>query len=231
MHQRFHLRHVNQRHQLLLAAMAQQILKQARLRGFYELRHSDGRVDVCHRVVGVAVLDAVGPRQVLEPEARQAVVVLRPVNSLRAQRIAGAHDIQQIPARIAVLPAPGIGIVEVAVEDIARHFIVKTDVVVTHHAGIRHREQVVDATGKFCFANAFIPRFLRGDARHHHRARLRQIVIGGFTVKHLGFADDVKFVIGSDSRKLRRSVQRRMGTKGFVIVEQKSRARGRVRHQ
>lgn len=47
------------------------------------------------------------------------------------------------------------------------------------------------------------------------------MVIGGFTVKHLGFADDVKFVIGSDSRKLRRSVQRRMGAKGFVIVEQK----------
>lgn len=115
----------------------------------------------------------------------------------------------------------GIRIVEVAIEDIARHFIVKTDVVVTHHAGIGHREQVVDATGKFCFANAFIPRFLRRDARHHYRARLRQIVIGGLTVKHLGFADDVKFVIGTDSRKLRRSVQRRMGAKGFVIVEQK----------
>jgi hypothetical protein len=52
----------------------------------------------------------------LKPEARQALVILRPVDPFRAQGIAGAHHVQQIPARVVVLPAPGVGIVKVAIE-------------------------------------------------------------------------------------------------------------------
>jgi len=92
-------------------------------------------------------------------------------------------------------------------------------------------KQIVDAAGKFCFAHAFFPCFLRRNARNHHRARLRQIIIRGPAVKDLWLANDVEFVVGTDGSKLRRSVQRRVGAKGFVIVEQKSWARGRIRHQ
>jgi hypothetical protein len=44
-----------------------------------------------------------------KPEARQALVILRPGDPFRAQGIAGAHHVEQIPARVIVLPAPGIG--------------------------------------------------------------------------------------------------------------------------
>ena len=166
-----------------------------------------------------------------QPEAGQPFLIFRPVNALRTQGVAGAHDVEQIPARIAVLPAPGIGIVEVTIKDVARHFVIEADVVVTDHAGVGDGKQVVDASGEFCLVNAFFPRFLRGDPGDHHRAGLRQVVIRRLAVKDLGLANDVEFVVGTDGGKLRRSVQRRMRAKGFVVVEQKSRASGRVRHQ
>ena len=98
MHQGFHLRHVDKGHELLLAAVAQQILKQPGLRVFHQLRHGNGGIDVRHRVVGIAVLDAVGARQVFQPEAGQPFLIFRPVNALRTQGITGAHDVEQIPA-------------------------------------------------------------------------------------------------------------------------------------
>ena len=70
MHQRFDLRHVDQRRQLALVAVGVEIVKQARLLGFHQLRHRDGGVNVGHRVVGVAVLNAVGDGQMLKAEAR-----------------------------------------------------------------------------------------------------------------------------------------------------------------
>jgi DNA polymerase III epsilon subunit-like protein len=42
-----------------------------------------------------------------------------------AKLVQGAHHVEQIPARIAVLPAPAIRVDKVAVEDIARHFVIE----------------------------------------------------------------------------------------------------------
>ena len=98
MHQRLHLRYVDKGHELLLASVAQQIFKQPGLCGFHQLRHGNGGVNVCHRIVGIAVLDAVGARQVFQPEAGQPFLIFRPVNAFRAQGIAGAHHVEQIPA-------------------------------------------------------------------------------------------------------------------------------------
>lgn len=199
--------------------MAQQIFKQPGLRAFHQLRHGNGGIDIRHRVVGIAVLDAVGARQVFQPEAGQPFLIFRPVNALRTQGVACPHDVEQIPARVAVLPAPGIGIVEVAIENVARYFVIETDVVVTDHAGIGDGKEIVDAAGEFCLVNAFFPRFLRGDAGDHNRPGLRQVVISRFTVKDLGLANNVELVVGADGGKLRRPVQRRVRAKGFVVVK------------
>lgn len=94
MHQRFHLRYVDKGHKLLLAAMAQQILKQPGLCAFHQLCHGNGGIDVRHRVVGIAVLDTVGARQVFQPEAGQPFLIFRPVNAFRTQGVAGAHDVE-----------------------------------------------------------------------------------------------------------------------------------------
>lgn len=67
--QRFHLRHINQGDEFLLAAMAKQIVKQTRLRRFYQLRHGNRGIDIGHGVVGIAVFNAVCARQVFQPEA------------------------------------------------------------------------------------------------------------------------------------------------------------------
>ncbi|MNY54363.1 hypothetical protein D3C86_1902260 [compost metagenome] len=118
------------------------------------------------------------------------------------------------------MPAPGIRVIEIAVQDIARNFIVEADVVVAHHAGIGHGKQVVNTTGKLGFIHAFLTRFLRRNAGHHHGTRLGKIVVSRLTVKNLRLTDDIKIRIGADRRELRRPVQRRAGTKGFVIVEE-----------
>lgn len=153
----------------MLVAVLQQEIEQPRLRLFDQLGHGDGGVNVRHCVVSLRVLDAVGAREMLQAEAGEAVFVFRPDDAVRAQGVAGAHHIQQIPARVAVLPAVGIGIVEVAIEDIAAHFVIETDVVVTENAGAGHAESLVDLAGEFGFVNAFGARYLRRDAGDHHR--------------------------------------------------------------
>ena len=77
----------------------------------------------------------------------------------------------------------------------------------------------MDTTRKLRLVNSFIPRLLRRNARDHHRAGLRQIIIGGLAVKHLWLANDVEIFISTDGGKLGRPVQRRVSAKGFVIVE------------
>ncbi|MNH46313.1 hypothetical protein D3C79_1090430 [compost metagenome] len=49
--------------------MAEQVCKQLGLLGFNQLRHCDGGVDIRHRIMGIAVLNAVGASQVLKAEA------------------------------------------------------------------------------------------------------------------------------------------------------------------
>lgn len=77
MHQRFHLRHVDERRQLALIAVAVEIIKQPRLPGFHQLRHGDGGVHIGHRVMGVLVFNTVGDGQMFKPEAGQTLVILR----------------------------------------------------------------------------------------------------------------------------------------------------------
>ncbi|MPN14398.1 hypothetical protein SDC9_161725 [bioreactor metagenome] len=81
----------------------------------------------------------------------------------------------------------------------------------------------MDARSKSGFILSLFTCFLRCDTRNQHRLRLRQIIVRGFAIKDFWFTDDVEIIICADSRKLRGSVQRRMGAKGLVIVEEKTR--------
>ena len=219
MDQRLHLRNVDQRRQLALVAMTIEIVKQTRLPGFDQFCHGDGGVNVGHRVVGVAVFNIISDSQMLKAKAWQSVVVLRPVDPFRAQGVTGAHHIQQIPARVVVLPAPGVGIVKVTIENITADLLIEAHIVIADDAGFRHREQIVNPAGKGGFVIAFGVRLLRGDPGYHHRLRLRQIVVGQFAVENLRLTDDIQFGIGANGGELGRPIERRVGTEGFVIVE------------
>ena len=57
----------------------------------------------------VPVLQPVGLRQRFQPEAGMAVLILRPGQAFGSEGLEGARRINEIPARIAVLPSPGVG--------------------------------------------------------------------------------------------------------------------------
>src|SRR5476649_220553 len=96
----------------------------------------------------------------LKAETGETVVVFRPLNTVRAQGVTGAHDIEQIPAGIAVLPAIGVRIVEVTVKNIAADFIVKANVVIADNTGARHAEGLMDLRAELRFAKTLFQRQL-----------------------------------------------------------------------
>ena len=118
-----------------------------------------------------------------------------------------------------MLPAPGVGIVKIAIENVARHFVIEAHVVIADDAGFRHREQIVNAAGESGFVVPPGVRLLRRYPGDHDRLRLRQIVIGEPAVEDFGFADDIQVFIGANGGKLRRSVERGTGAEGLVIVK------------
>ncbi len=120
-----------------LAAHGQQVIEQVGIAASQESRQFDGRPNIGQGIVRSRMLDAVGRRQILELEARRAIVASRPDDAIGSQGMKGAHHIDQVPAGIAVLPLPGIGIDQVAVEEMTPHFVIEAQVVVTQCAGTR----------------------------------------------------------------------------------------------
>ena len=143
-------------------------LEQARLFLFDEFGDGDGGVHVGERVVGVGVFYAVGGGELFQAEYGQAVFIARPFYALGAQGVAGADDVEQVPAGVAVLVAVFVGVEEVAVEGVAGDFVVVTDVVVAHDAGVGLGKFGANPRGKFGLGYAFLLAFLRGDACDEH---------------------------------------------------------------
>ena len=129
------------------------------------------------------MLDPVGRCEVLEPKAGLAVVTNGPLNPVGPQCLVGAGNIQQIPATIAILPFPGIGIAEVAPQGEAGDFVIKTNRVIAHTAGTRLSEFSVNPGDKLRFRYALGECLLRRDARHPHCRRVGQSVWRGLRVK------------------------------------------------
>ena len=165
--------------------------------------------------------DTVGGSQMLQLKARQSFVILRPVCTIRTQRITGAGDIDQIPAGIAVHPAVGIRVVKIPVENITGDFIIKTNAVIAENTGVRLCKGVMNQPGKLRLINAFLQGFLRRDAGYHHRRGLRQIVIRRGAVGDHRVGDNREFAVRADTGKLRRAVSGGILPEGFVIVKEK----------
>ena len=95
--------------------------------------------------------DTVGLGQVLKTKARRPILALRPFDTLRTQGMKGTHHIDQVPARITVLPLPRIGIKQVAIEQHTADFIIETQRVVTQRTGTRLAHQRMNAPGELGF--------------------------------------------------------------------------------
>ncbi len=102
--------------------------------------------------MGIGVSHAVGDSQLLQPEARFAFIIKGPLDPLWAQGVAGPEHVEDVPAGVAVLPAVGIGVIEVAIEGVAGHFIIEADAVVAQHTGIRSGELFVDLANEIRLA-------------------------------------------------------------------------------
>ena len=219
MHQGFHGHHVDEGLHLVLVAKIKEVLEELGLSLFHQPGHLDGGQHIRERIVGVGVGHAVGDGELLQPEARLALVVKRPLYPLRAQGVAGPQHVEDVPAGVAVLPGVGIGVIEVAIEGVAGHLVIEADAVVAEHAGARGGELCVDLADEVRLAQAVLHRLLRRDAGDEAGFRLRQVIRRRLAVNHQRLADDVEIPVGANARKLRRSVFGRTDAEGLVVVE------------
>ncbi len=180
--------------------------------------HGDGRAHVGQRVVGLAVLQAVGLGQALQLQGDHALVVQRPLDAFRAQRVGGAHQVDEVPAAVAALPFAGIGVEEVAVEAVAGDFVVEAQGVVAGHAGARARQLGVQAGHELGFAQALLFQALRSDAGDQAGRRVRQYVVAGATIEVQRRLDLVERLVGADAGDLQRAVAARVDAGGLVVV-------------
>jgi hypothetical protein len=98
-------------------------------------RQRDGGAHVAQRVVRRLVRQAVGGGQVLQLEDGRPSSLPAATDALGPQRPGAAHHVQQVPAAAAVLPFAGVGVDQVAPEQVARHLVVEADAVVAHADG------------------------------------------------------------------------------------------------
>ncbi len=126
-----------------------------------QLRHGDGGVDIGERIVGVFVADAISRSQLLQLEAAAVrILALRPDDSLGPEVAAGTHHVDDVPAGIAVLPLATVRVVEIAIEGMARHLIIEAQRIITHPAGARLRQLLVDAGDELVFRHSLLQRLL-----------------------------------------------------------------------
>ena len=150
---------------LVFLAQAQCKFKQLGLVLPDQARQGNGGAHVAQRIVGAFVQQAVGTGQIFELEGDAAVFLAWPLDTVRAQRIDHAHHVQQIPAATFVLPLAGIRINEVAPEQKARDFVIKTDGVVTHTHRARLAESSLERACKLVFRYALLQTLLGSNAR------------------------------------------------------------------
>jgi hypothetical protein len=121
----FHPGNVELRQHRAFVAVLQHIIVQPRLPVPDQPRQRDRCVHIRQRVMRVRVSDAIGAREILEAETGQTILTQRPLNAFRTQGAGCAHHIDDVPAGIAVLPLSRVGIKEIAIQGMARNFVVK----------------------------------------------------------------------------------------------------------
>ncbi len=222
MQHRLHRGHVQQAADEALVAQLQCVVPQPRLRLLEQPRHADGRAHVRQRLVRIAFAHIVGFGQVFELERRRAVLAQRPLDALGPHRPHQAQHVQQIPARIAVVPLAFVRIMEIAEQAVADELIVEPQRVVTQCAGAGARQLFVDAVEGLSLADALGQRLLRGDAGDQGGHRRGQQVIGRPHEEADRRVDLVEIGVGADGGVLRDARAPRVLAEGFQVVEQEA---------
>ena len=159
--------------------------------------------------------------QVLQLETRQALVIGRPLNTIRSQCIEHSNQVDQVPTGVAFAVFMSVGVVKVPVKKVARELVIESKAVVANDAGSRLHHLGVNPARKPCFANTLGQCLLGCDSGNEACARVGQDVRGRSAEPIDGFAQRIELRIRSNRRELRRAIGERVGTKGFVIVPEK----------
>ncbi|SVJ66358.1 Uncharacterised protein [Klebsiella pneumoniae] len=223
MHQRLQQAHLVEH--LVLAAQLVEVIVQARLALTDQAGQGNGGADIGKRVVGLAMLQAVRRGEHFQLQ-RQPAVQLRPLDALRAQGIGGTDHVDQVPAAIAALPLAGVGIEEVAVQAVARHFVVEAQGVVAGHAGRRLRQLGVYPGHEVGLGQPPLGQPLGSDAGDQASHRVGQDIVAGTAIQVHRLADLVQRLVRADPGDLQRPVAARVDAGGFVVVPKNTRVHG-----
>ena len=209
-----------------LVTCVQSPLEELRLRGAQQAGQGDGGAHIRERVVRFLVQKPVRGGELFELETGFALEI-GPADALRAQQPREAHHIDQVPAGIAVAKLALVRVVEVAVQAEARELVIEAQRVVAHAAGAGCGELGMDARDELRLGQALGVGALWGDAVHHERARVREIVLRLLAENIERFADLVQLGIGADAGELDCTVERGITAEGLVVVPVEAR---RCRH-
>jgi hypothetical protein len=113
-------------------AAVQPVVKSFGCRVAQQARQGEGRAHVAEGIVGLAVLDAVGRGEVLEAESSAGRPRAAATRCPRAQRVGGAHGVDEVPARAPVAVLAGVGVAQIAIQGEARDLVVEAQGVVAH---------------------------------------------------------------------------------------------------
>jgi hypothetical protein len=153
-HHRRHRRHVEQLEHPLLAPQGVVPVPEPGLFRADEAGKGDQGVHVGQRVVRALLPEPVGRREVFELEARRSVLAHGPGDALRTQGFAHAHEVDEVPAGVAVFPLAPVRLVEVAVKQVPGELVVEAQRVVADGAGARPGDLLVDGRGEVGLAQA-----------------------------------------------------------------------------
>ncbi len=161
MQHRFHGIDIQQGLHGTLVPVIQNIVIKPRLPLFDQARQRNRGMHVRQGIVGGLVANTVGGGQFLQAKAGQPILAQGPFDAVRAQGIGGTHHIDNVPTGITVLPLPGVGIVEIAVQGIAGHFIVEAQGVIPHTTGTGQRQFRMNLANKLTLGQPLGQRLLR----------------------------------------------------------------------
>ena len=132
-----------------LVAECQGVVIESGLGATHQPGQRDGGLDVGQGIVGARMGNAVGGGQGLEAEGGGAVLARWPLDPRRPQGMGEAQGVDQVPAGVAVLPLTGIGVQQVAEEEVAGDLVVEADAVVAGPAGAGGAEYIDNGGGEF----------------------------------------------------------------------------------
>ena len=141
--------------------------------------------------MGSGVANTIGSRQLLQTKAGQTVFSQWPLDTLGTQCIGGTNHIDNIPTRIAILPLPGIGIMKVSVQRVARDLIVKPQRVITDTASPGTSQFFQYLSNEFALRHTLAQCCLRRYSGNQAGLRMGQYIIGGPGVNNQGLANNV----------------------------------------